>query len=69
MKWYMRSAFYRSLLGKPLSEAEQLSKDANRILRVSRIDGKAQVLTRDVVANRFNVEVKDGVVVQIQCEG
>lgn len=69
MKWYMRSAFYRSLLGKPLSEAEQLSKEANRVLCVTRLNGKAQVITGSVVTNRFSVEVKDGIVVQIRSEG
>jgi hypothetical protein len=53
------------LVGLSLDEATAAAEANGWLLRVSTLDGQAQPLTMDFLANRVNVSVQDGSVVAI----
>ncbi len=62
----LKTEFMRtSLLGKTLEQAQETIKDTEWVLRVTKRDGVAGIATRDYKLNRFNLELKDGIVVDV----
>lgn len=56
---------FASIVGKTTHDAQQALKKKGYSMRVSKLDGEAQMLTRDMNNHRVNVEVLNGKVVQV----
>ncbi|MEP2776862.1 MAG: hypothetical protein ABJQ29_11755 [Luteolibacter sp.] len=55
----------QSLVGMPLEKAQKACDDRGRRHRVSKLDGKPQMGTRDYRPERVNFEVNDGIVTAV----
>ena len=54
------------VIGLPVDQAERLVKDYGMRCRISRIDGKSLIGTRDLRMDRVNLEVSNNVIVGAQ---
>lgn len=52
------------LIGKSLEEVEKILTESNIRYRLARINGKAQIVTRDYRPDRINLEIKQDIVVE-----
>jgi hypothetical protein len=55
----------KSFIGLNLKDAQALAKKNNLPSRVVEIDGKPQMVTRDMRPERFNFAIKDGKVIRV----
>lgn len=57
------------IVGLPVDEAQEVVEDEGWVFRIAVLDGEDQVLTMDLVENRVNVAVDDGIVTGIEFIG
>ena len=53
------------IVGLSIDNAIEILNAANAISRISKINGKALVLTRDYKLDRYNLEIEDGMVIAV----
>lgn len=53
------------IIGEPLEGVKQSLETSQILFRVSKIDGKACVLTRDYNPHRVNLVVENGIVIEV----
>lgn len=58
-----------ALRGMPLDKAKELYGRSGWLVRCVKADGKARVVTRDVMPTRLNVETENGVITKVRNVG
>lgn len=56
---------FEPYVGKPIEVLLQACRDAGKTVRITVLDGKAVVITRDVNVNRLNISVSNNIVTAI----
>lgn len=52
----------KEVVGMPFDQAVALIDELKAEFRLSHVDGKARILTRDYVRSRVNLDIVDGIV-------
>lgn len=55
-----------ALCGRSLSEAKQLANDSGYRVRFAIVDDKSMSMTNDLVPNRINLVMTDGIISDVQ---